>query len=234
MRMKCGHCKGVHATVAEVRSCASMDLKAPEFVTAIQDAERAEDERVAAFKAYQFEGSVKGGGGSVAVLDRPAPRAVADPDVARQAGSKGWLPGKIVRCPECDVMRNVFHKPGCSLGGTQEPAKAITRPTEDEHAGMYRNPSSGAIYKVQKAVHGSGHLYAKRLVQVSPEGSGDPAAYFEMERGAIFKIDLSWRMTLAEAKEYGALYGVCCRCARTLTDEGSIEAGIGPVCASKV
>jgi hypothetical protein len=41
------------------------------------------------------------------------------------------------------------------------------------------------------------------------------------------------RMTLDEAKAYGAIYGVCCSCGATLTDENSIEAGIGPVCAKK-
>lgn len=41
------------------------------------------------------------------------------------------------------------------------------------------------------------------------------------------------KMTLEEAEEFGALYGFCCVCGRTLTRESSIEAGIGPVCADK-
>jgi hypothetical protein len=40
-------------------------------------------------------------------------------------------------------------------------------------------------------------------------------------------------MTLDQAKAFGALYGACCNCGKTLTDERSIEAGIGPVCARK-
>jgi hypothetical protein len=40
-------------------------------------------------------------------------------------------------------------------------------------------------------------------------------------------------MTLEDAKEFGRLYGMCCQCGATLTDEKSIEAGIGPVCAGK-
>lgn len=35
------------------------------------------------------------------------------------------------------------------------------------------------------------------------------------------------------AKRIGKLTGVCCVCGRTLTNEGSIEEGIGPICASK-
>jgi len=40
-------------------------------------------------------------------------------------------------------------------------------------------------------------------------------------------------MTVDEAARYGRLYGRCMVCGRTLTDEGSIERGIGPICASK-
>lgn len=38
---------------------------------------------------------------------------------------------------------------------------------------------------------------------------------------------------LQTAMKYGRLSGLCCSCGRDLTDEGSIEAGIGPVCARK-
>lgn len=46
-------------------------------------------------------------------------------------------------------------------------------------------------------------------------------------------VQADQRMTLEQAKQFGAIYGVCCNCGATLTDEGSIEAGIGPVCAKK-
>lgn len=80
------------------------------------------------------------------------------------------------------------------------------------------------IYKVQLAVHGSGRLYAKELI----------AGSFEFAPGAMRELATSGRkMTLAEAKQYGALYGTCCVCGRTLTNEASIAAGIGPVCAQR-
>lgn len=85
--------------------------------------------------------------------------------------------------------------------------------------------SAHEIYKVQTAVHGSGRLYAKRL---------DENGTFIHAPGAIRKLAAEGRkMTLKEAKEYGALYGTCVRCGRTLTDENSIAAGIGPICAEK-
>jgi hypothetical protein len=83
----------------------------------------------------------------------------------------------------------------------------------------------GVVYKVQKAIHGSGRMYAKRL---------DPTTRtFGYAPNAISTLAAEHRMTLEQAKEFGAVYGVCCNCARTLTDEKSIEAGIGPVCAKK-
>jgi hypothetical protein len=117
-----------------------------------------------------------------------------------------------------------------SYGDSQTPADLI--------AGMYRLDET--IYKVQVAVHGSGHPYAKRLVVdselVHSGDDGDVYAHhvrFEYERGAIRELRPEHRMTLDEAKEFGALYGTCCVCGRTLTDEQSIENGIGPICAGK-
>lgn len=87
--------------------------------------------------------------------------------------------------------------------------------------GMYN--VDGEIFKVQRAVHGSGHLYAKRLVE----------GRFEYAPGALTALTPDDKMSLEQAKEFGKLYGFCCVCSRTLTDEGSIAAGIGPICAGK-
>lgn len=88
---------------------------------------------------------------------------------------------------------------------------------------------AGSVYKVQRAHHGSGRLYAKVLTK-----SDDGTWSFEYAPGAMKKLaDYGVKMTLEEAKKFGTLYGVCCQCGRVLTDEKSIEAGIGPVCASK-
>lgn len=92
--------------------------------------------------------------------------------------------------------------------------------------GMYR--FDGRIFKVQHAVHGSGRQYAKVLVQFD-----DDSWDFEIARGVIFKLRPEHKMSLEEAREFGALYGTCCVCGRTLTSEESIEIGIGPICLSK-
>jgi hypothetical protein len=83
----------------------------------------------------------------------------------------------------------------------------------------------GIVYKVQVAVHGSGHLYAK---QWDPDRKK-----FEYATGALSKLRPEHAMTEDDAKEFGRLYGVCCVCGKTLTDETSIAEGIGPVCGKR-
>ena len=86
----------------------------------------------------------------------------------------------------------------------------------------------GRTIKVQEARNGSGRLYAKLM---------DDAGSFNYETGLIgtlasmFQHGKARRMTLDEAAQYGALYGRCIECGRSLTDEASIAAGIGPVCS---
>lgn len=110
--------------------------------------------------------------------------------------------------------------------------------------GMYRNPESGEIFKVQfprgEIQHGirdPQHLYAKALeIVTDAERDEDgkitkPAKVrFNYVSGLVRKLRPEWRMTLAEAKAFGALYGVCMDCGRTLTHEQSINAGVGPKC----
>ncbi len=106
--------------------------------------------------------------------------------------------------------------------------------------GMYQDPESQEIFKVQRAIHGSGKLYAKILV-VDEEATFDdngkmirPAVVvFEMAEGVVYQLRPEWKLTIEDAKRFGALYGVCMRCARTLTLEESIERAMGRICASK-
>lgn len=86
----------------------------------------------------------------------------------------------------------------------------------------------GVIFKVQRAVHGSGHPYAKALLEDGSESGWG----FEYVAGAIRNLSEDTLLTLDEAKEFGRVTGTCVYCARTLTDERSIEVGCGKTCAS--
>lgn len=104
-----------------------------------------------------------------------------------------------------------------------------TRPTVDIEDGMY--VLDGEIFKVQHAVHGSGRQYAKQFI--APANSGDRAE-FAYAPGIVRQLRPEHRMTMDQAREYGALYGTCVRCGRVLTREDSIERMMGSTCASKI
>lgn len=97
--------------------------------------------------------------------------------------------------------------------------------------GMYQMPN-GLIFKVQKAVHGSGHLYAKVLETDTDPVTGVTEAWFSYAAGAIRKLRPEWKMTFEQAAEFGSLYGICCCCSKVLTHEDSQHNGYGRKCAS--
>lgn len=83
------------------------------------------------------------------------------------------------------------------------------------------------IYKVLRSQ--AGNQYAKVL----DPSEGESA--FGYEPGGIQVVREQGKpLTLEQAKEFGQLYGICIMCGRTLTNEESIEAGIGPICATKL
>lgn len=92
--------------------------------------------------------------------------------------------------------------------------------TPELDEGMYRVGED--IFKVYHTQ--AGHLATKQLTEDGFEYTGKRPLSF---------ITAEHRMTLDEAKEYGKVTGTCCNCGRTLTNEESIEAGIGPICAGK-
>lgn len=117
------------------------------------------------------------------------------------------------------------------------------KPREPEwtpESGIYRNPETGQIYKVYTN-QARTRMLAKLLV-INETDSFDMQHGFTQIAGeprwdyqgmATRFVKPGWLMTLEQAKQFGTIYGVCCSCGRLLTDEGSIEAGIGPVCAKK-
>lgn len=90
-------------------------------------------------------------------------------------------------------------------------------------SGIYRK-ANGDVFKVYWN-QAKTHMLAKKLHVT------DGAASWEYAGAAQRFAQPDERMSLEDAKAFGVIYGVCCNCGRTLTDEGSIEAGIGPVCA---
>ena len=133
--------------------------------------------------------------------------------------------------------RDYAEREACS-GLPPAPRQPKGKLTQD---GMYRDPASGRIWKVQfNRASGDGQrLYAKLLVidiepEVAPDGKVITTGkrHFDYAPGAMREIRPEWRMSLEEAKEFGALYGTCVY-GHPLTKEESIRKGIGPVCEEK-
>lgn len=99
---------------------------------------------------------------------------------------------------------------------------------------VYR--AEGLVLSLAKASSvNAGAIYVKRVdgeylgKVVGKSFRGTSAASTE-EKGKLDKIAANPSQV---AKDYGKLVGVCSCCGRELTDKNSIEAGIGPICATK-
>lgn len=84
----------------------------------------------------------------------------------------------------------------------------------------------GQIVKVQTAHHGTGKRYMKVL-----DVEDRSWAYLGRAQPLFGRLSEDTLMSLEEAQSFGRLYGFCVRCGAILTDEHSIERGIGPICA---
>lgn len=105
--------------------------------------------------------------------------------------------------------------------------KADAAPITKVEPGYY--VLDGQVYCVVESKSNAGRTYAKALV-ISDFGH----ASWQYAAGAVKALAHAAPLTLERAKELGHLHGICCICGRQLTDPNSVEAGIGPVCATKL
>lgn len=106
--------------------------------------------------------------------------------------------------------------------------KRNLKPKAELADGIYvrTNGDQSEIYKVYRAVHGSGRQVFKAW-DFKTESWGYIGGVSCLPRDGVT------RMTAEQASMFGHVYGMCVVCGRTLTDEDSIARGIGPVCAEK-
>jgi hypothetical protein len=133
---------------------------------------------------------------------------------SRQGLSVGKAKG-VLNCWRADVNRR--------------PKGQAAAPKAEVQDGFYTDGK--LVWKVQVAVHGSGNQYAKVLSTESGSFVYTSGAIGIVRKGVADGSVVP--LTLEIAKSLGHLYGRCMVCGRTLTDEGSIAAGIGPICAGK-
>lgn len=93
--------------------------------------------------------------------------------------------------------------------------------------GFYEH--DGIVYRVRPSRSNPERCYADRL-RIKVGGGGS----WQYERGALGRLSEADRIDIDRAKFLGRSHGFCVICGAVLTDPDSIEAGIGPVCATRV
>jgi hypothetical protein len=159
-----------------------------------------------------------------ALMLEKATTAGADVEAAT-ASIYGWLNGRSAR----EVSDSINRLKGEGFTGRA----AATAALED---GMYVRSTDGVIFKVY--VTRSGQQVAKRA-EVTVVGTDDDGkTVYEAEmvyegKAPLRTLDATMRMSMDEARQFGALYSHCCICGEHLENELSVALGIGPVCGGR-
>lgn len=100
--------------------------------------------------------------------------------------------------------------------------------------GVYRKDDT--FYKVYHTVHGANMQVAKvlHLTDAGKDADGKQLWNGEWEylgKKPLYSLKPEHKLTQAEAKQFGLVYGMCVNCTRDLTREESIYVGYGPTCA---
>lgn len=89
----------------------------------------------------------------------------------------------------------------------------------------------GIVYRVRESK--AGHQYAERLLTQIEREENEGKAWLYEGRKPLAGLSADTILTFQQAKAYGKAYGICADCGKLLSNPDSVEAGIGPVCASK-
>lgn len=98
----------------------------------------------------------------------------------------------MVRDP-FEGLPDIETKPKARATKTEPKQKPKPRTRQDPPEGIHRT-IDGAIFKVQRAVHGSGRLYAKRLIMKEEEGE-----FVYVGRGPFNQLSDDTLLSLEEA-----------------------------------
>lgn len=263
MAIRCGSCKELHETVAQVRGCYELG--------SIDTAEHGL-EYMAGQVVFSLVGEADRVIGILEAARKANVRLATEPQrryLCSLLGAKQIPEGMEGECSallqmlrddigiEYDrIGRAITELKAAPWARKQPGAKAQSAVGRVDSDGMFYDPKTGTVYKVQYAVHGSGNLYAKVLEMDGYYGDGSDEyipvtitdirqaknpeyagiswrVEFKYVAGAISKIRPEWRMTKEDASQFGVLYGSCIKCGLPLTKEDSVKRGMGDICASK-
>lgn len=107
-------------------------------------------------------------------------------------------------------------------------AEKAAQPAVPATEGWYRRGDE--VFQVVRSE--IGNLYAKKLVP--PTKPGKTGWSFEYAPKVAQQLSGDDRLTLAEAKRLGSLFGICVVCGSELSNPTSVAEGIGPVCSGRL
>ena len=110
-------------------------------------------------------------------------------------------------------------------------ANNAVKPWDAVADGVYIVPEGEdrVVYRVQ--VGKTGFKSFARLIPPAVEGG--KGKYEKVQRGWLI-CRPEYRATLAEASALGFKWGICIVCGRLLTNEKSVDLGIGPICRGEL
>lgn len=130
------------------------------------------------------------------------------PEFVRKLQEEGRWNRHAIR----DVIDELLH------ARSQMRTRPETRPPEGLHL------VDGQVYRVQRSQ--ADRLYTKALDPKS-------AQWRYTGRAPLQHLSAETVLTVDAAREWGVRFGVCAVCGRVLTNETSVERGIGPVCEGR-
>ncbi len=168
-----------------------------------------------------------------AVAELPAPWQTLFSDIIHESSTGPFAQKDVSKF--IDLLKTC---PKAYNHGQPGPAGSPARQALED--GMYKT-KDGTIYMVYHTVHGNNQQVAKRLMidNMSYEyydgaPSNKAKVHFKyVGKAPLAKLAAEDRLSLADAVEFGLLYGSCAICGRTLTNELSKAIGIGPVCGDR-
>ena len=92
----------------------------------------------------------------------------------------------------------------------------------------YADDEPYTLFRVKKS-QTTGRIYALQFNRPAPH-SGLKGSWGYVNTEPLSELSSLTTLDFETAKEYGDLYGACLRCDRDLTDELSVQRGIGPIC----
>jgi hypothetical protein len=164
-------------------------------------------------------------------------------NAGRAAETGTWKPSLakgVANCYRAALRRGDVAPAGQpEQGDGPQTLAQMTYDEVEELDGVHVDPD-GMFWKVQHNRRHDSHYGKRAVIRSYPEWDedgneteGHSLDWVYEGRKPLHTLTAETRLNPEQAKEFGMLYGMCCRCGRELTDEFSIEHGIGPVCAKR-